>query len=197
VRTMPSFVYDEKRSGASIAWEYFHPGTKLPHLLYLIQEGDLYHKLSDEDHAMVSYVYAQPRTFAMWDTLMTDLEEPTMRAQMAERGRIYQEQFQLLVDQLSKAASLVSFEGYEVAFVEAPKMFTTPVGARLNELHPPFTIIAHARPDSLRVSMRSISGMDVSVIARKYGGNGHPNAAAFSIPWGDPLPWKLIGAVNS
>src|SRR5688572_27366216 len=32
VESMPTFVFDETRSGATIAWSYFHPDTPVPTL---------------------------------------------------------------------------------------------------------------------------------------------------------------------
>jgi hypothetical protein len=197
VRSMPAFVYDGERSGASIAWNYFHPDTPLPYFIKLNENVDLYRPLSDDDRALVAYTYAQPRTFAVLDEIVQKVEDPAERARLVERGRAYAEYFQLIATQLAENATLVSFEDYEVYLVEAPKMFTTDVGRKLASDEHPFTLIAHARADSIRVSMRGIGKVDLTKIAQKYGGNGHPSAAAFSIPWGSPLPWKPIGPINS
>jgi hypothetical protein len=197
VRSLPTYVYDDRRSGATIAWNYFHPDTPVPYFLKLVEQGDLYLPMMDDDRAVMTYAYAQPFSFTVWDELATRIENPAERALIIERGRGYAEYFILLVEQLAKGAIRVAFEGYEPYFVEAPKMFTTAVGMRLAERYPPFSLIAHARADSIRVSMRSVKDFDVSAIARKYGGNGHPNAAAFSIPWGTPLPWKPLEPLKS
>ena len=42
VEIAPEYVYDEKRSGASIAWAFFHPDTPLPRLIQHLEDGDLY-----------------------------------------------------------------------------------------------------------------------------------------------------------
>jgi hypothetical protein len=197
VRTMPTYVYDEKRSGASIAWNYFHPDIPLPYFIKLVELVDLYKPLTDDDRALMRYAYAQPRTFAVWDDLTRRIEDPAERAQMVERGRTYGEYFNLIVEQLAQNGTLVSFEGYTCYLVEAPRMFTTDLGMRLADDEHPFTLIAHVRTNSIRVSMRGRGKVDLTKIAQKYGGNGHPDSAAFSIPWGTPLPWTTLGPMNS
>jgi nanoRNase/pAp phosphatase (c-di-AMP/oligoRNAs hydrolase) len=72
-------------------------------------------------------------------------------------------------------------------------MFATELGAYLRKKKPPFALVARVEGDgAIRVSLRSEDGFDVSAIARKYGGNGHPGAAAFLIPAGAPLPWTVV-----
>jgi hypothetical protein len=197
VRAMPTNVYDENRSGASIAWNYFHPDTPLPYFLKLVEQVDLYRPISDDDRALMRYAYAQPWTFTGWDDLTRRTEDASERSQMVERGRAYAEYFNLIVEQLAKNATPVSFEGYTCYLVEAPRMFTTDLGKRLADDEHPFTLIAHARADSIRVSMRGNGKVDLTKVAQKYSGNGHPDSAAFSIPWGTPLPWKPLGPINS
>ena len=87
---------------------------------------------------------------------------------------------------------LVSFEGYECYLASAANMFTSDVGNHLAHLRPPLGIIANLHGDMLHVSLRSGASLDVSAIARKYGGNGHPHASAFLLKWGEPLPWKVL-----
>jgi len=197
IRAMPTYVYDANRSGASIAWNYFHPDTPLPYFLKIVEQVDLYRKITDDDRALMRYAYAQPKTFGVWDDLTNRIEDLSERALMVERGRAYAEYFNLLTEELAQHGTLVSFEGYTCYLVEAPKMFTTDVGKKLANDEHPLTLIVHARADSVRVSMRGNGKIDLTKIAQKYGGNGHPDAAAFSIPWNSPLPWKAIGPISS
>lgn len=189
VEQMPAYVFDEKRSGATIAWNYFHPDSPVPTLLKYVEDGDLYLFLLPNSRAILSYTYAQAFHFDVWDSLVTQLEDDGQRAALVERGKIYAEHFAILVEQILHKATLVSFEGYECYLVTAADMFASDVGNRLAELKPPIGIVVNFHGNVLNVSLRSTPEIDVSGIARKYGGNGHPRASAFRLAWGDPLPW--------
>lgn len=192
VESMPEYVFDEKRSGATIAWGYFHPDTPVPMLLKYVQDGDLYQFKLPDSRAAIAYLYAQPFHFDTWNTLSARLENETEHKAIIEHGNIYAEHFEILVEQIAHKAITVSFEGYECYLTTAANMFTSDVGNRLATLKPPLGIIVNFHGDVLNVSLRSDPSIDVSAIARKYGGNGHPQSAAFRIKWGDPLPWKIL-----
>ncbi|MHB8860686.1 MAG: hypothetical protein ACYC48_03045 [Minisyncoccota bacterium] len=192
VELMPEHIFDEKRSGATIAWSYFHPDTPVPTMLKYVEDGDRYVFLLPDSRAVLSYMYAQPFHFDTWDSLAARLEDTVERTAIIEHGKIYAEHFAILVEQIANKAVLVSFEGYECYLASAAQMFTSDVGNQLARQHPPLGIIASLHGDVLNVSLRSDESIDVSAIARKYGGNGHPHASAFRIKWGDPLPWTVI-----
>ncbi len=192
VESMPEHVFDEKKSGATIAWSYFHPDVPVPTLLKYVEDGDLYVFKLPDSRAVLSYMYAQPFHFDIWDTLSAKLEDNTERALLIAHGRIYAEHFAILVEQIANKATLVSFEGFECYLATAADMFASDVGNRLARLKPPIGIIVNFHGDIMNVSLRSDPSVDVSTIARKYSGNGHPQASAFRLSWGDPLPWTVL-----
>lgn len=189
VRSMPEYVYDETRSGATVAWTYFHPNTPVPSLLSYIEDGDLYRFELPNAQAILTYVYAQLYTFERWNELATLLETEDGRKNILATGSAYFEYKQILMKQIAGSAEKVMFEGMEVMLTSAPRMFISDVGHELYEEFPPMALVTNTRPDGVRVSMRGNGTLDLSVIAQKYGGNGHPNSAAFSLPWGAPIPW--------
>lgn len=111
---------------------------------------------------------------------------------LIEKGKIYAEHFAILVEQIANKAILVSFEGFECYLASAANMFTSDVGNCLARMRPPFGIVVNLHGDVLNVSLRSDPSIDVSAIARKYGGNGHPQASGFQLKWGNPLPWTVL-----
>ena len=192
VESMSKYAYDAKRSGATIAWGYFHPGVPAPTLLKYVEDGDLYKFVLPYSRAVLGYVYSQPFEFAMWENLMKNLENAEEREKIIARGIVYSEHFAHLVESIMKKAELVRFEGYDCYLAGASSEFTSDVGNGLARAKPPLALILNARADVIHVSLRSVDDADVSAIARKYGGNGHPRAAAFRIRYGDPLPWTPI-----
>lgn len=194
VESMPNFVFDANRSGASIAWAFFHPNTPMPKLLQHIEDDDLFRFKLEDTKPILAYLAVQPHTFELWDAIAHDLEDPERSANLMEKLRAYREYFDLLVEYTASRAKPVLFEGHEVRMVTVNplKPFVSAVGNSLREKYPPFALLAHAFPGGMRISMRGDDTVDVAKLAQKYGGNGHPHSAAFSLNWGDPLPWTAI-----
>jgi len=192
VESMPEHVFDDKRSGATIAWSYFHPNTPVPMLLKYVEDADRYTFSLPDARAVIAYAYVQKFSFEDWDHLVQEFENDRTRTTLIEKGKIYAEHFAILVEQIANKAILVSFEGYTCYLSTAAEMFKSDVGNRLAKMRPPLGIIANLHGDVLNISLRSDPSIDVSEIARKYGGNGHPHAAAFRLRWGDPLPWIVL-----
>lgn len=191
VESMPEFVFDENRSGSTIAWSYFHPKTPVPTMLHYVEDGDLFRFTLPDSHAILSYIYTEPFAFDHWDTLVEKIENETSRAGLITQGRIYNTYHQHIVEKIAESAEMVTFEGHTCYLVSSARFFTSDVGHLLATKQPPLALLLSARADCIRVSMRGNGEVDVAVIARKYGGNGHPAAAAFSIPYHDTMPWQL------
>lgn len=193
VEAQPAYVYDATRSGATIAWSYFHPDEPVPEFLRIIMKGDLYQPFTDEERALASFIYAQPYTFTGWDQLRLDIENPETKKEIMQRGRAYNEHFQMLVAQIASKAVHATFEGHTVAVVSGPRMFATELGTVLRKRGAEFVLITRNEPNgNMSVSMRGgDTKINLAKIAEKYGGNGHPGSAAFAIPWGAPIPWTL------
>lgn len=192
VESMPQHVYDSQRSGTSIAWNYFHPDIPLPTFLKYVEDADLFRMIPDNERAIITYAYAQPWHFDTWDSFVRLVDDASERAKMIERGSAYQEYFQLLVHQLAGGAELVTFEGYTCYLVAGEKMFITQLGDQLRKQRPPLALIVRAGATGLRISVRSDDTVNAAKLAQKYGGNGHPNSAAFSLSWGAPIPWTPL-----
>lgn len=194
VESMPEHVFDNDRSGATIAWSYFHPDIPTPQLLKYVEDDDLFRFADPDTHAVLSYVAIRPFTFENWEVLAEELEDPTSREAFLTRVRIYGEYFEMLADFASEHVKIVKFEGYEVTFATAHpfKPMKSLVGNLLAKKHPPIALVVSAHPKGFGVSIRGDGSVDVSAIARKYGGNGHHDSAGFAIPADGNMPWEII-----
>lgn len=194
--SMPEHVYATDRSGAVIAWNYFHPDEPVPLLLQYVQEGDFYYfdRLPDARN-LLSYIYTTKHEFPLWDELRARLESDDERTKIIEKGAAYTEHFEILVERLSARAKRARFEGYECLIGFGSDFFASDVGHVLAERLPPIALVVNAQSGGgMRVSLRRAKGTDVDLaeLAQRHGGNGHPYAAAFSVEWGAPIPWELI-----
>lgn len=194
VENAPEHVYDETRSGATIAWSFFHPGTPVPRLMKYLEDGDLYRYVLPETRDIFSYLLVLPFEFPAWDELALGLEDDAKRAGILNKAAAYTEFFEALARSSVERAKKVRFEGYEVYFVATHPNITMKsyVGHELYEKLPPFSLIVTAHPNGFGVSIRGDGTVDVSKIAGKYGGGGHPGSAGFFIPNGSAMPWVEI-----
>lgn len=194
VELAPEHVYDEKRSGATIAWTFFHPDAPMPRLIRHLEDGDLYHYALPETRDIFSYLVVQPDDFQMWDALAETLEDDAARATFLIKAAAYTEYFELLAKLSVEAAKKVRFEEMECYFTTAMPSITmrSYVGHALYEKLPPIALVVSAHPDGFGVSIRGNGSVDASKIAQKYGGGGHPVSAGFFIPNGTPVPWIEI-----
>lgn len=188
VESMPEYRYGDN-SGAVIAWKYFHPDTNVPTLLNYIEEGDLYRFTLPDVHSILSYVYTRPFTFQSWDELSVELESTARKEEIIKIGKTFSEHNEILMKQIAESADLINFEGYVCYLASTSRQFSSYVGNTLARKQPPLAVIASVDPTGIKVSLRGDGSVDVSKIAQKFGGNGHPNSAGFILPWGVPIPW--------
>jgi oligoribonuclease NrnB/cAMP/cGMP phosphodiesterase (DHH superfamily) len=167
--------FDMNRSGAMMAWDFFH-GTEAPELIKYIQDRDLWkHELpfsKEVSAALQSYPYE----FAVWDTLQV----PTL----IEEGKTLLRYQEVLVDMICAKAFKANLGGHEIMVVNSTSHWSE-VGNKLCKMFPDAPFCASFFVDSAtgnqKYSLRSIGDFDVSVIAKQYGGGGHKNAAGFEV----------------
>ena len=194
VESAPEHVFDAKRSGATIAWTYFHPGEPVPSLMKYLEDGDLYLYTLPETRDIFSYLMNTPYDFAAWDTLAMQLEDSSGRAKVLQTAKAYTEFFESLGNRSVDRAKKVHFEGREIYFAATHPDITMKsfVGNQLYKKLPPYALVVTAHPNGFGVSIRGDGSVDVSKIAAKYGGGGHPGSAGFFVPNGADLPWKEV-----
>ena len=173
---VPGCHFDMDRSGAVMAWNYFHPFEKLPELLAYVQDRDLWQFLLPDSREVSTALEAAPMDFETWSAL--DLHE------LAAKGHILLGPQREAVDALANAAVTITIDGVPVPGVET-KELVSETGERLLQLHPeaPFAALWHRRDDgTVKFSLRSRGDTDVAEIAKKSGGGGHAAAAGFATP---------------
>lgn len=194
VESYPNHVFDSNRSGAGIAWDFFHPDLARPKLIAHVEDDDLFRFALPDTREIITFLEVQPFEFTLWDEFATKLDDPVARETMLTKARTYREYFEILANISVERAKLVSFEGMEILFATAHplKSLKSLVGNMLARKHGPCALVVSAHPEGFGVSIRGDGSIDVSKIAQKFGGNGHPNSSGFLIPREGPFPWELI-----
>ncbi len=192
--SFPGSIFDNDRSGATLAWHYFHPESLTPRLLSFVEDDDLFLFTLPDTRAVISYMSVQPYTFEFWDEVARMLDDSHESETFLLKTRIYAEYFELLADLSVRHAKLVEFEGHQVYFATAHpfKPMKSLVGNLLAKKQGPFALVVAAHPKGFGVSIRGDGSIDVSLIAQKYGGNGHASSSGFLVPAGGEMPWTIV-----
>jgi len=172
---LPDCVFDMSRSGAGLAWDAFFPNVARPWLVDYVEDRDLWNWRLPRSKEVSAALASFDLTFTTLDQFALSTVEQTATEGAAILR--YQEQ---VVSRAAKDARLIVFEGHEVFAVNSNTMVSE-LGHHLTKGRA-FAVIWRQVGDSkYAYSLRSDEGgVNVSHIAQRYGGNGHPQAAGFS-----------------
>lgn len=171
--------FDMSRSGAMMAWQYFHPDKPVPKLFKYIQDRDLWQWELPESKEFSSGLQMLEMDFNQWEVYLHD----EYCNQLIDKGRVvleYQET-QILRALDPDKIRMINLHGFDIPIINSTTLISEICG-RLAEKHP-FAISYFDTPKERVYSLRSRGdGEDVSAIAKSFGGGGHKAAAGFSIP---------------
>jgi len=173
-------VFDMDRSGAGITWDYFHEGAARPRFVDHVEDRDLWRfKLpgTREIHAAMS---AYPFTFDAWEAIAaTDIAELVREGAAIDRK--HKRDIETLLP-IHKRRMRIG--GHEVWVANMPMTMTSDAGHALAKGEA-FGACYWDVPAGRVFSLRSTDeGLDVSEVAKAYGGGGHRNAAGFQLAHG-------------
>lgn len=168
----PYIVFDMKRSGALITWEFFHTGTPAPRLIQHISDRDLWKFEMPGSKEVHSALVSLPFDFKVWDNLNVD--------ELISDGAACLRFESSVVDKIVKSSWLGELDGQSVPMVNTAAHWSE-VGVALLEKHPESKFVASFTifRDQVMWSLRSRPDFDVSAVAKKFGGGGHAQAAGF------------------
>jgi oligoribonuclease NrnB/cAMP/cGMP phosphodiesterase (DHH superfamily) len=180
---LPYAKFDMDKSGAVLAWEYFHPGDDLPLLLSFVEDRDLWRWGLPESREFSAALSVYPRDFNAWDDLDRSLDKLDGMEKFLAVGRAILSHQDHLVERLASKAHMADVGGYRVPTVNS-SLFQSELGDRMCRDHPdaPFAAVFFSTgPDEEVWSLRSRNGFDVSAVAKSLGGGGHAAAAGFKV----------------
>jgi nanoRNase/pAp phosphatase (c-di-AMP/oligoRNAs hydrolase) len=192
VESLHNHIFNNDKSGAYLAWEYFHPETKVPKLIEYISDADIWAHTLPDWQEIESFIYSDSSehfTFEHFQKIHDMLETEDGYSRAKEIGTLLLSSFKQKVEMYVNLAELVEFEGHKIYAVNASRDVRSQLGHILAEKTNSFSLLFTYELGTWKCSLRSVKDFDVSTIATKYGGGGHKNAAAFMVPAGFPLPF--------
>lgn len=171
-------TFDLNKSGARIAWEYFHPGEDIPGLLEYIEDRDLWRWALPQSREVAAAMRLYPFDFATWDFLAW----PGRMDGLKTEGEVCLRCTKELVKTIAQEAAFLRVGGHWVPVVNAPLRLTSEVCEELLSRHQGSLFVAAYcdRADGVRQwGLRSRGDFDCSQVAIDYGGGGHKASAGF------------------
>jgi hypothetical protein len=207
---LPYCTFDMERSGAMMAWKFFHPIARVPELIEYVQDRDLWQWKLFRSKEVSACLAA---TGALKDFRIL---HPFLKITISDLGRegsiILRVERQMVERIVATAAEVQLFHrgttplaGEEgplarviwhdeeiphPALAAASCVLQSEVGEALANACNGVGVVwyFHGPSKKYRVSLRSRkSGIDVSAIAKLFGGGGHQAAAGFEC---EELPWR-------
>jgi len=168
--------FDMDKSGCRLAWEYCFGNAPMPDWFAAVEDRDLWRFNLENTKQITAAIRSFPRDFATWDSFTAE--------QLVHDGVAIRRYIDMTVSEICDTAFTETVAGHEVPVAACSYGFVSEVAHELLHRNPdaPFAACVVRSYGGTSYSLRSMDGrMDVSEIARAYGGGGHRNAAGFRV----------------
>lgn len=186
-----TLILDDSKSGAMLAWEYYHPNESVPNLIRHIQDRDLWKFEMMNTKAFHLNLSTFPKEIQVW-TDINDAIESSYNSIVPDNNyydkficcgnaidRYYQQTIQSIIE-----SGKVEFtiDGIKGLACNCNGMFASDIGNILAKESGTYGLTWNEdNKKQEKISLRSIGEFDVAKIAESFGGGGHKNAAGFSV----------------
>ena len=172
-------IFDMNKSGATLAWEFFHPGKEAPKFIQYITDRDLwrwelpYSKEFSAAFDMVPYDFEEFEKY----------EDDSVFDDAVKRGSYILAYSKTVIKKVCDKAAARKIDGKDVLVVNSSHWMSE-IGARLAPDCDIAMIWYYDHNEKIiKVSLRAFHDkIDVSEVSKKHGGGGHKKAAGFVLP---------------
>ena len=197
-------LLDDCKSGAYLAWEFFHPGPEVPLFIRHIDDYDRWQFKIDGTKAFNKAIWSHaPWSFRQWVEWFYDCEAGFTHKYWADfytEGeailRAHEQHVAKTVKEATMHCKLSTYtaDSYGAIFeglaANCPPFLQSDVGHELATQSGTFGLLWSIDKDNqCKCSLRSNGDYDVSAIAKAFGGGGHRNAAGFTTDIQTLLEW--------
>lgn len=187
--------FDMHKSGARLAWEFFHPEAPVPDLVRYVEDRDLWNWQYPDSAAYLSALDMEPRTFERWRYLLA--LDATAQTAFIARGAAMDEKYRKLAADIAEGAQPLRFNGIDGLMVNAPGLFHSLVGDLLSAQSGTFALMWSAgKGGVVKAGLRAQRHFNCIPLAESLGGGGHAQACGFRMGV-ERLPELLSGVFDS
>jgi uncharacterized protein len=174
--------FDMDKSGARLAWEYFHPlALQIPKIVTYVEDRDLWRFTQSATRPVNSYIFSHAYTFENWDDIADHIEY--YENNIIDQGNAIERKHFKDIDELASNQFRAIIAGYNVPVINVPYTLASDMCNKL-AVGEPFAVSFYydGSRGKLIFSLRSAEdGIDVSEVAKQFCGGGHKHAAGFEI----------------
>lgn len=172
--------FDMARSGCGLTFDFLFPGEGRPLIVDFVEDRDLWVFQYKETRPIHSVLSSYPFDFKTWDRLDEQVEQETGNL-IAEGEAIDRKHLQMCHEVIKVGRHMIELAGYSIPCCNAPFFMASDIGNIMSEGQP-FAATFTITSDGVRVySLRGRGQVDVSMVAKQFGGGGHANAAGFKV----------------
>lgn len=166
--------FDLNHSAAVLSWQYFFT-TPLPDLFRYIEDRDIWKHEFSQTNDILAAIMSWPMSFEHWQAWLDNTQLESLIAE----GKILNRERNKMIHKYSKRTRMGLIAGYQVPVVNAPGSIASDLLQKLARGYP-FAASYEDREDKRVWQLRATqNGIDVSHIARLFGGGGHQKASGF------------------
>lgn len=168
--------FDMTKSGAMLAWEFFHPGKEAPKFIKYIQDRDLWHWLLPYSREFSASFSMSPFHFEEYDSFCDD----SVFDDAVKRGSFILAYQRTVINKLVSQSCDRIIRGHPAKVVNTCHLMSE-IGMFLaQETEVAVMWWYDHRENVFRISLRSNhENIDVSEVAKSFGGGGHRQSAGF------------------
>lgn len=186
-------VFDMERSGAGITWDYFHKSQR-PQLIDIVEDRDLWKFKLNKTREIAAALFSYEYDLKLWDTMIyTNRHAQQAYILQLEIGgeAIERKHFKDIAELLKVVTREMMIGKYVVKVANLPYTFSSDA-AHILGINTHFGACYWDTPEGRIFSLRSDEkGIDVSAIAKLYGGGGHNHAAGFKVSYEQAAKFEL------
>ncbi len=191
LKDVPYAIFDMNKSGAGLTWEYFYPEIPVPLFIQMVQDRDLWKWIvpGSKDFTAGLFTlwdgynyYDFDQIFKLYDEIYKSEDKFNF---VMGLGQVINQANSQKAKSIAETASkrIDKFMGWNVCIVNCSVEHASEVGNVLSSMDSiDFAVMWSYNNvnESYYVSLRSCNKVDVSKIAKAYGGGGHVNASGMS-----------------
>jgi oligoribonuclease NrnB/cAMP/cGMP phosphodiesterase (DHH superfamily) len=174
-------IFDMNKSGAMLTWDYLYPDIKPPLLVDFVQDYDLWKYKLQFTEGVIAAIYSYDWTFELFDTFTDNYVTIIL---YAEGKSLVRDNYKIC-NTLIKHPQILNIGGYKIPAINCSgkKDLLNLIGNKL-AFNAPFGATYYINSESrvifsLRTNDESFNKVDVTKIAKPFGGGGHKTASGF------------------
>jgi nanoRNase/pAp phosphatase (c-di-AMP/oligoRNAs hydrolase) len=183
VKATKEHVFDLTHSGAYLAWQYFHPGEKVPDFIEYLSDGDRNVYTKPDAPTICAYICSTEKEFEEFEKVYQEMEDMSRRQSVIEKGKMIIRYRDFLLAPALHSIHFINLAGTILPAVNAvfPMDEKSHLIHEMYNLYPPVAMSYRYDEGEWKCSLRSNGDFDCTVLAGKFGGSGHPGSSGFAI----------------